>query len=264
MNSTKKNTVSEKTTITPNAVCNIYFQYPDETGKRQVEGGLRLNGQYKQSSRDKPLITVITVVYNNEATLERCIKSVLEQTYDNIEYIVIDGGSSDGTLDIIKKYQDSIDYFISEPDEGIYHAMNKGIALASGEIIGLLNSDDWYEINGLEKVADFYLTEKDKVLAFQQRTLDKNYNEISTKKLNCFDERIFLRMPVSHPGAFVSKKIYNKVGLYNINDYQLISDWEFFIRCYKAGIDAVENPKIVVNYWRTGASSFSNNLIYNE
>ncbi len=81
MNSTKKNIVSEKTTIIPNAVCNKYIYYPDGTGKRQEEGGLRTNGQYKQSLQNKPLITVITVVYNNEDTLERCIKSVFEQTY---------------------------------------------------------------------------------------------------------------------------------------------------------------------------------------
>ena len=88
-----------------------YLNFPDKTTKRQLEGGLRLDGKYKLSTIDKPLISIITVVYNNEDSLERCIKSVLEQSYDNIEYIIIDGNSNDRTLNIIQKYQESIDYF---------------------------------------------------------------------------------------------------------------------------------------------------------
>ena len=95
------------------------------------------------NSTNIPLITIITVSYNAVKTIEDTIVSVLGQTYNNIEYIIIDGGSTDGTLDIIKKYQDKITYWVSEPDKGIYDAMNKGIAKANGELIGIINSDDW-------------------------------------------------------------------------------------------------------------------------
>src|SRR4051812_41105410 len=91
-----------------------------------------------------PLISVITVVYNGAATLERTIKSVLKQTYKNIQYIIIDGRSNDGTIDIIKKYEKYISYWVSEPDKGIYDAMNKGVAAATGTLVGILNSDDYY------------------------------------------------------------------------------------------------------------------------
>lgn len=112
---------------------------------RQGEGGLRTKGYFKKSYKDKPLVSIITVVLNGEKYLEETILSVLNQTYDNVEYIIIDGGSTDGTLDIIKKYEHAIDYWVSERDRGIYDTMNKGITVASGEWIELLNAGDFYE-----------------------------------------------------------------------------------------------------------------------
>lgn len=90
-------------------------------------------------------ISIVTVSYNAAKTIEQTIKSVINQTYSNIEYIVIDGGSTDGTVDIIRKYEDRIAYWVSEPDGGIFDAMNKGIKVATGEVVGIINSDDWYE-----------------------------------------------------------------------------------------------------------------------
>jgi glycosyltransferase involved in cell wall biosynthesis len=112
------------------------------------EGGLRTRGKFhKQSTLVKPLVTVITVVRNGKEHLEDTIQSVLSQTYDNIEYIVIDGGSTDGTIDIIKKYDEQLAYWISEPDNGIYDAMNKGIAHATGEWINFMNAGDSFYTN---------------------------------------------------------------------------------------------------------------------
>ena len=107
-----------------------------------LKGGLRARGRNKESTSDLPLITVITVVLNCSWHLERTILSVINQNYKNIEYIIIDGGSTDGTLDIIKKYENGIDYWISENDEGIYDAMNKGLDAAHGEWIFFLGADD--------------------------------------------------------------------------------------------------------------------------
>ena len=99
-------------------------------------------------------ISVITVVLNNKSYIEDCINSVLNQSYKNVEYIVIDGGSTDGTVDAIRKYEKSISKWISEPDRGIYDAMNKGIELASGDVIGILNSDDvYFDSDVLQKIA---------------------------------------------------------------------------------------------------------------
>jgi glycosyltransferase involved in cell wall biosynthesis len=111
------------------------------------EGGLRTKGILKQSLENKPLFSVVTVTFNSNKFLKNAIISIINQTYDNIEFIIIDGGSTDGTINIIKKYEDKIDYWISEPDKGIYDAMNKGIDFAKGEWIAFLNSDDIYSSN---------------------------------------------------------------------------------------------------------------------
>ena len=111
-----------------------YQTYPDTTRRRACHGGLRTLGQFKRTSEEFPLVTVITVCLNSAETIENCIRSVRDQTHENVEYIVVDGGSADGTVDIIQKHSEFIDYFVSEPDRGLYHAMNKGIESATGEI----------------------------------------------------------------------------------------------------------------------------------
>lgn len=145
MVSTQKNITNAIPQTNASATTGKFLRYPAGTGKRLSEGGLRLQQIYKISRPECPLVTVITVCLNSSKTIEQCIESVLQQTYENIEYIIIDGGSTDDTLNILGNYSNSIDYYISEPDRGLYHAMNKGLELASGEYILFLNSDDWYE-----------------------------------------------------------------------------------------------------------------------
>jgi glycosyltransferase involved in cell wall biosynthesis len=119
---------------------NMLFLPPNPD--RKDEGGLRTKDYFKQSSPDKPLISVITVVANGEKHLEETIRSVINQTYDNVEYIIIDGGSTDGTVDIIRKYEDQIDYWVSEPDSGIYDAMNKATSISNGNWLYFIGADD--------------------------------------------------------------------------------------------------------------------------
>ncbi|MBP5976074.1 glycosyltransferase [Brasilonema sp. CT11] len=110
--------------------------------KRKGEGGLRTQGLYKHSTDNQPLITVVTVVFNGEKYLEQTIQSVINQSYPNLEYIIIDGGSTDNTLEIIRKYEGQLDYWISEPDLGVYDAMNKGFVCAFGDFINFMNTGD--------------------------------------------------------------------------------------------------------------------------
>ena len=117
------------------------------------EGGLRTKGYFKKSYEGKPLISIITVVYNGKQYIEETIQNVINQTYSNVEYIIIDGASTDGTLDIIKKYEDKIDYWVSGRDKGIYYAMNKGIDLATGDWINFMNAGDmFFEKNVIENI----------------------------------------------------------------------------------------------------------------
>ena len=119
-------------------------------------GGLRTLGHFKKNLNDKPLISIITTSLNSSKTIEKTILSVLNQTYDNVEFIIIDGNSSDGTINIIKKYEKFIDFWVSEKDDGIFDGMNKGIKFSSGDIIGILNSDDEYTKDALQLTKKYF------------------------------------------------------------------------------------------------------------
>ncbi len=198
-----------------------------------LEGGLRSSGILKSSLPGKPLITVITVVYNAEKTLKDTIESVMMQSYDNVEHIIIDGGSSDGTLDILKQYDHVIDYWLSEKDGGMYDAMNKGIALSSGEYVGMLNSDDMFA-NGdvLQNVIDtFCQTQTDAVFSCLNIVDKNNLNKILRKyrvtKFNSILMRIGVMPP--HPTFYCKKSCYNAAGSYK-TDYKIAADFEMLAR----------------------------------
>ncbi len=185
-----------------------------ESESRQGEGGLRTQGYFKTSIEGKPLITVVTVVFNGEKFLEETIQSVINQAYDNVEYIIIDGGSTDGTLDIIRKYEHAIDYWVSEKDKGIYDAMNKGCVLAGGEGLIFLNAGDYY-------VGNVFRGSMAIPSMFPCRIKDKLGN---IKPLIIKDK--IGGMPTSHQAILFR----NKKKLYNIQ-YKIASDYDFFIRC---------------------------------
>ena len=226
-----------------------------------IYGGLRTHGISKASKPDKPLISVITVVYNGANYLEQAITSVINQDYDNIEYIIIDGGSSDGTLEIVRKYEERVDYWISESDNGIYDAMNKGIRLSSGELIGLLNSDDWYEQGALRRVADAYtsLTENKMIVGdtfIIQEEMGIRYRVIS-------NQNFWRGLPFPHQALFVPKAVYQNVGIYDLR-YRLSSDYDFLLRCVSAGVALHHLEYVLVNYRLAGQSNRKPMVTLNE
>lgn len=221
---------------------------------KDLKGGLRTRERHKESTPDLPLITVITVVLNGDRHLEQAIQSVLHQGYGNIEYIVIDGGSTDRTLDIITKYKDEIDYLVSEPDKGIYDAMNKGINLAHGKLIGLLNADDYYEPDAIESVVNKYKANPSQQILFGntymlQEDMNLRYKHYSHTKY-------WLGMGICHPAMFVHKDIYKIIGAFNLH-YRISADFDFMVRAILKKVMFVPVNKFLVNY-RTGGFSAMN------
>ncbi len=190
------------------------------------EGGSRTKNILKNSEKDKPLITIITAVLNNKKYLEECLLSLHKQRYDNYEHIIIDGGSNDGTLDIIKQYEDKVDYWCSSKDKGIYDAFNNGMKLARGEYIGFLNSDDTYENNALEYLIKYVKKYPEKDFIFG--AVNKHWGTLYGYK----PRKIYWSWGFysSHStGFFIKRKSAKKVGLYNLK-YKYSSDYDYFFR----------------------------------
>ena len=203
-------------------------------------------------------VSIITVVYNNRNTIKDAVESVLNQTYKNIEYIIVDGASTDGTVEIIKSYGDSIDKFISEKDNGIYDAMNKGIKLASGDIIGILNSDDFYVgDNIIEKVVRTFKEQKvDSVYGDLVYVDSKDTNKIVRYwKSKPYKKGLFKKgWHPAHPTFFVKKEIYDKYGIFDL-DFKIAADYELMLRFLeKYQISSSYIPEVLVKM-RVGGKS---------
>ncbi|RII27767.1 MAG: glycosyl transferase [Geobacter sp.] len=203
-------------------------------------------------------ISIITAVYNNRKTIRNCIESVLAQSHSSIEYIVVDGGSTDGTIEIIKSYGEKISHFISEQDKGMYYAINKGIGVSSGDVIGILHSDDFYATDDILRTVDAHMT---------TYATDSCYGDLlyvrkdSTDKIvrywkSCpYREGLFLKgwMP-PHPTFFVRRNIYEKYGGYNTS-FRIAADYELMLRfLLKYKVSTVYIPEIIVRM-RTGGTS---------
>ncbi|TCD02192.1 glycosyltransferase [Pedobacter frigidisoli] len=206
-------------------------------------------------------ISVITVVFNGELFLEACIQSVFEQTYPNVEYIVIDGGSTDRTLAIIDLYSEKIDYFISEKDRGLYDAINKGIKEATGEVIGILNGDDVFAGKDiLQAIAEKFIMDP---------TIDGVYGDLNY--VHPYSGRIIRKwkskqarfvdlekgwMP-AHPTLYLKRKLFAKYGTYAL-DLGTTADYDLILRfLYKYKLKAVYIAKLMVNMRLGGVSNGS-------
>lgn len=204
-------------------------------------------------------ISIITVTYNSSQTLEETILSVINQTYKNIEFIIVDGKSTDSTLQIIDKYKSHVSKFVSEKDNGIYDALNKGISLASGEVVGILHSDDFYTDNTvIENVANTFIKTNCEGLYADLYYVDKSNTNKIIRKWNSgtYKENSFLFgwMP-PHPTFFVKKEIYNKFGSFNL-DFKTSADYELMLRfIFKNKIKLTYLPQYIVKMRMGGQSN---------
>lgn len=201
---------------------------------------------------DYPLITIVTVVYNNKFLLEKTIKSVLEQSFQSYEYLVIDGGSTDGSLEVINKYEHGIAKWISEKDHGIYHAMNKSIDLAKGKWICFLNSGDVFiDAQTLELVVENIVKNKDADILYGNICVETKNGLIKERIAEepCNKHRMYF----CHQSAFVIKELLQRFHF--DENYKMSADLKFFKECYNAAYKFVHMHFPVVIYDRKGVSN---------
>jgi len=193
-------------------------------------------------------ISIITIVYNNAQCIESCIESVLSQTYENIEHIIIDGGSNDGTQDIIKPYLPQLGYYLSEKDKGLYNALNKGIKAATGDVIGILHSDDlFYETTSVEKIANAFISSNADLLYANGKYVERdNINNVKRiYKAKPYRKRYlnFGWIPL-HTTIYVKKEVFQKYDLYD-ESYMIASDYDISLRWFKE----IKIKKFFLNEW---------------
>ncbi|MFA5098656.1 MAG: glycosyltransferase family 2 protein [Candidatus Paceibacterota bacterium] len=205
-------------------------------------------------------VSIITVCYNSAETIEGAIKSVLGQSYPDIEYIVIDGASTDGTLEILGKYKNKIAKIVSEKDSGIYEAMNKGIALATGDIVGILNSDDFYYDNDVVKTVVENIVKNDADACWGDLVYvkkDDTNKVVRFWKSSEYKPGKFIRgWHPPHPTFFVKRELYQKYGVFRL-DLSVYADYELMLRFLeKYKIKGFYIPKVFIKMREGGASNW--------
>ncbi|MEM5947466.1 glycosyltransferase family 2 protein [Spirochaetia bacterium 38H-sp] len=203
---------------------------------------------------DLPLVSVITVSYNAASTIEDTIRSVISQTYPNIEYIIIDGASTDGTVDIIKKYEKHISYWVSEPDNGIYDAMNKGLKVARGEYIGILNADDVYIPMAIEISIDKIKESSVDYSIANVELVDKN---LILRPIIPLKNKIYQEMPYPHVTAIIARYVYDDVGYFDTS-FNIAGDHDMALRILKKNYRYVYIDQ-VIGFLKSGGISDSFN-----
>jgi glycosyltransferase involved in cell wall biosynthesis len=209
-----------------------------------------------------PIFSIVTVCLNAAPTVEQTLESVLAQSYPNLEYIVIDGGSTDGTLEILDKYKDRLTRVISEPDKGIYDAFNKGIGLAAGDIVGLLNADDRYAPWALSTVAEAARAHEEYEIFYGKSVvLDAELGRWTVYPLGN-PARLPHSMCVSHPAMFVKKSLYERHGF--DASYKIAGDWDFALRLYRAGEGFYPIDTVLTAFSNAGISSIPSRRLLAE
>lgn len=219
------------------------------------------------ASPDTPLVSIVTVCFNSDRYIAQTIESVLAQDFSDFEYIIVDGGSADGTLDTIRAYEDAFGgrlTWTSEPDEGIYDAMNRGIARARGRLIGLLNSDDRYAEGAVPSIVAAAENSPDAGLIYGDvRVIGEDGSVIGTETARDIapgDRPDWL--PMCHQSLFVSSEVYASTGAYDTR-YRILADYEFVLRCLAAGVPTLYVPQVIAEF-RTGGACNTNTLEANR
>ncbi|MGE7110281.1 glycosyltransferase [Lysinibacillus sp. NPDC047702] len=205
-----------------------------------------------------PKISIITACYNAENTIEQTIQSVLGQTYKNIEYIIVDGASTDGTMEIVEKYRDNIDVVVSESDKGVYDAFNKGVELATGEFINFMNADDYLSTNGIIEEIGLYLHNHSnvKLLHGNVKAIDEitGHWHYRGQSLSLKDFEKGQMCP--HQSVFTYKELFNEFGGFDLA-YKILADVDFTIKTFKNYEEYIEYVPIEVAHFRLGGLSSS-------
>lgn len=205
----------------------------------------------------RPLVSIITVCYNSSLTIENTIKAVLAQTYDNIEYIIVDGNSTDSTLNIVKDYEQKFNQagkeyiWISEKDKGIYDAMNKGIRMATGELIGIINSDDNYELEAVKNIVEAFEND-DSYDVYHGLLKYFNSNKLHMIR-GCSSDNLKKHM-IEHPACFVKKSIYEELGVFDCK-YNYVADYEFLCRLKVNNKKFLLIDKVIASFYDGGLGS---------
>lgn len=199
-------------------------------------------------------ISVITVCYNSVNTIEKAIKSVVSQDYSDKEYIVVDGGSTDGTIDIIKKYDKNINKWISEPDKGIFDAMNKGIGMATGDVIAFLNSDDWYLANALVLVYDAFVSNDCDCVCCDNYVMKEDGSKVYYDVSDLCIEDMYKRMIYFHSAIFARKEMFQKEHNFDLS-YKIAADYDWMLRIMQKGARILYLHKPVFTFCYGGISS---------
>lgn len=204
-------------------------------------------------------ISIITINYNNLEGLKRTVESVINQTWRDFEYIVIDGGSTDGSTEYIKSQSENIDYWVSESDKGIYNAMNKGIKVATGEYLLFLNSGDHLYSNMVLEQNHKFLTLQD-IIYFNLQVIDENQKFIK-KYPDELSFSYFMKDTLPHPATFIKKGVFDKIGKYD-ESLVIVSDWKFFIESIcKFNSSYIRIDEVFSTFYMNGLSSSSQNKI---
>ena len=202
----------------------------------------------------KPLLSIITICYNIKDEIEKTCQSIVSQTWQDFEWIVVDGGSTDGTVDILNQYRSRMNVFISEPDKGVYNAMNKGIKLASGEWLNFMNGGDTYAANDvLEKVFKDKKYDADVLYGNVNKIYPDGHTEHSHYK-NKLDLFYFANDVINHQSTFIRRSLFDKYGLYD-EKYRIASDWEKWIIFMKNGCMFKKVDMTVADFMCNGISS---------
>lgn len=212
--------------------------------------------------KDTVFVSIITVCFNSEKTIRKTIESVLAQTYQNYEHIIVDGGSTDCTIEIVRSYEEQYKGRLVlhvGRDKGIYDAMNKGIKMAKGEVVGIINSDDWYDATALENVVQVFNERKSDLIVITgdlvRTTIDGEFLYLQKHDHNSISLRGLTQgMPLQHPAVFVASMVYDKIGCFDIG-YKYLADYDFIWRCFDSKQVEFGFTHTTTSYMREGGAS---------